>query len=208
MALPRCHQRSTLSTWDPGLDTSENALFPKKDRIVVRTDQKWTKRQNYRPQESTEIDLRPLRKQVTKCTLGFPILTPPFLLNSSLSANSSARSIRVFPSVGLMFRISLITFSAVSSLPWNLRKHRITQSHMEVLLMEQFTFIQRKYMFDTMLSFDQSDWHVLCIKFQYIFPIVISLSKVIDTISQNDSEIIRFHSVRSSLVMSLKGFTC
>ena len=32
-------------------------------------DQKWTKRQNERPQETPEFELRPFRKQVTTCTL-------------------------------------------------------------------------------------------------------------------------------------------
>ena len=30
-------------------------------------DQKWTKRQNERPQETPEFELRPFRKQVTIC---------------------------------------------------------------------------------------------------------------------------------------------
>ena len=37
----------------------------KKIEKIVRMDQKWTKRQNERPPESTEIDFRPFRKQAT-----------------------------------------------------------------------------------------------------------------------------------------------
>ena len=43
-----------------------NALFPKKR---PKSSKKSTKRQNERPPASLEIELRPFRKQLTKCTL-------------------------------------------------------------------------------------------------------------------------------------------
>ena len=40
-----------------------NALFPKKSEKVIGMDQKWTKRKNERPPESTDMDLRRFRIQ-------------------------------------------------------------------------------------------------------------------------------------------------
>ena len=46
-----------------------NTLFPKKDRKIVRMDQKWTKRQNERSPASRKMDLVPFNIQATIYTL-------------------------------------------------------------------------------------------------------------------------------------------